>query len=715
MISPRVRLLKTMLPVALGVLALSGSGAGAAPSPAPNIIVVLCDDLGFGDTGFSFQRRRAAEGDRSRPAFATPALDRLAAEGLQLRNHYAAAPVCAPSRASLLRGLHQGHAEVRDNQFDKALADHHTLASVLRQGGYATAAIGKWGLQGRADGQPEAAAGARPTETPGGDPSHWRAYPTKRGFDFFLGYVRHKDGHRHYPHEDGRELWENEREISADLARCYTTDLFTARAKQWIVEHQAASPGRPFFLYLAYDTPHAQLQNPPCPYPAGGGLRGGVQWTGRPGAMLNTATGEVDAWMDPEIASATWDHDRNPATPEIPWPDVQQRHANGVRRIDAAVGDLAQLLKDLAIDDRTLVIFTSDNGPARESYLKDDYDPDFFRGYGPFDGIKRDLWEGGVRVPTFVRWPGHIAAGGESAAPSAQWDWLATFAELAGLPPLAASDGVSLVPTLTGEGRQRPSLLYFEYANAARTPDYADFAPGHRNRQRHQMQAVHVDRYKGVRYDIQSADDDFEIYDLSVDAQEAHNLAGDPRLAPLQAAMKARVLQLRRPDSSAPRPYDAAFVPAVPVTEPGPRGVRYTAYEGAWPWMPEFQALTPVRSGSVERIDLAKRPRDTDFGLMFEAWFHAETDGEYAFTAASDAGVVLFVHEARVIDDDFGRTGAVATGAIRLAAGWHPLRLYYRHGHGDGRLEVSYRLSGGASQPLDAAALAVPARPRDPS
>lgn len=699
-----------LLRICLG-LVFSTATAGAAPSPAPNIIVVLCDDLGFGDTGFSFQRCRAAEGDRSRPAFATPALDRLAAEGLQLRNHYCAAPVCAPSRASLLRGVHQGHAEVRDNQFDKALAENHTLATVLRQGGYATAAIGKWGLQGRADGRLEAS-GVAPTETPGGSPAHWRAYPTRRGFDFFFGYVRHKDGHRHYPHEDGKELWENEREISADLARCYTTDLFTARAKQWIVDHQAASPDRPFFLYLSYDTPHARLQNPPCPYPAGGGLDGGIQWTGRPGAVINTATGEVDGWMDPELAAATWDHDRNPATPEVPWPDVQKRHANSVRRIDAAVGDLAQLLADLGIDGRTLVVFTSDNGPARESYLTDDYEPNFFRGYGPLDGVKRDLWEGGIRVPTFARWPGRIRAGGVSTSPSGQWDWLATFAELAGLPAPAASDGVSLMPTLTGEGRQRPGTLYFEYANPSRTPDFADFALGHRDRLRKQMQAVHLGGYKGIRYDIQSADDDFEIYDLGADPQEAHNLAGDPRVADVQAAMKARVLQLRRPDASAPRPYDSAFVPAVPATEAGPRGVRYTAYEGVWPWMPEFRSLSPVRSGSAERLDAAARSREHDCGLAFEALFWAETDGDYEFAVASDAGVMLFVHDARVIDDDFDRGDDVATGRIRLAAGWHPLRLYYRNARGDGRLEASYRASGGASRPLDSAVLAVPTRPR---
>src|SRR5262249_1045246 len=152
----------------------------------------------------------------------------------------------------------------------------------------------------------------------------------------------------------------------------------------------------------------------------------------------------------PEYADATWDDDRNPATPEVPWPDVQKRYANDVRRIDFAVGDVLQLLKDLKVEDNTVVVFSSDNGPSIESYLpKEPYAPTFFRGYGPFSGIKRDTLEGGERVPTLVRWPKQIPAGREITRPSGQWDWLATFAELAGVPAPAASDGVSLVPTLT--------------------------------------------------------------------------------------------------------------------------------------------------------------------------------------------------------------------------------------------------------------------------
>ncbi len=406
-------------------LKLSGAAAGLAfassatqafqtsAAPRPNIVFILCDDLGFGDVGAFYQNQRAAMKDRAIPSFGTPNIDTLARDGVKLMQHYSGAPVCAPSRASLLTGLTQGHATVRDNQFDKALDDSHTLGTVLKQAGYATAAIGKWGLQGGDWQNPknknpplDASASSKAAEY-----ATWDSFPTKRGFDYFFGYVRHVDGHFHYPKEDGREVWQNDREVASDLDKCYTSDLWTAQAKKWITDQTRGNPKQPFFVYLAYDTPHAKLQNPPCPYPSGGGLHGGVQWTGKPHAMLNTATGEPDSYMFPEYGKATWDHDRNPATPEVPWPDVQQRYANDVRRIDAGVGDVLQLLTDLKIDNNTLVVFTSDNGPSIESYIEGEpYEPTFFRGYGPFDGIKRDTWEGGMREPTLARWPAMIPA-----------------------------------------------------------------------------------------------------------------------------------------------------------------------------------------------------------------------------------------------------------------------------------------------------------------
>lgn len=656
------------------LLCISALGlASATAAPRPNIVFILCDDLGYGDVGVFTQNQRAAAG---LPAFATPHIDTLAREGVRMDQHYAAAPVCAPSRASLLTGLTQGHANVRDNQFDKALSDTRTIATVLRQAGYATAAIGKWGLQGGEEKTPA-----------GGTPSRWPAYPTKRGFDFFFGYVRHMDGHYHYPKEDRREIWENDRELSAELDLCYTTDLFTARSKKWIVDQTAANPTQPFFLYLAYDTPHAVLQNPPSAYPAEG-----VSWTGRPHAMITTATGKKDSWMHPDFARATWDHDRDPATPEVAWPDVEKRHANGVRRIDDAVGDVLRFLKELKIDDNTLVVFTSDNGPSEESYLNAPHRPGFFQSYGPFDGIKRDTWEAGVRTPTLVRWPAGIAAGRTDAQPSGQWDWLATFSELAGLPAPASSDGVSLAPALSGRGARRPGVLYIEYVNGENTPKIPEFTPAHQGRKRGQMQVVHLGGYKGVRYDIKSADDDFEIYDLSKDPREADNLARNGGLPELQTAMKARVLQVRKPDPSAPRPYDRAPVPALKTAPASPDVFAWSLFKGDWPWVPDFRALTPSATGKTSTISLPATPSGEPFGVAFDGFFHAPEDGDYAFTLASDTGATLFLHDIRVIDEPLENASGRLTGSVRLAAGWHPLRIYSRHpGSAAPRLEFSAR------------------------
>lgn len=650
---------------------LFGVALSADPARRPNVLLILVDDLGYGDVGVLFQNARAAQQDRRLPNFVTPRLDTLARDGMVLRQHYAAAPVCAPSRASLLAGRTQGHASVRDNQFDKALRETVTVGAVLQHAGYATAAIGKWGLQGGpADANPPR---NRSAEERQAMRRQWTGFPTQRGFDYYFGFVRHRDGHFHYPKEDGREVWENDREVSDGLDLCYATDLFTARAKQWIVEHRAARPQQPFFLYLAYDTPHAVLVNPPCAYPEGGGLRGGVQWTGRPGAMINTATGVVDAWMHPDFADATWDHDGDPATAEHPWPDVQRRYANLVRRIDDGVGDLLQLLDDLGIAENTLVIFTSDNGPSQESYLPEAFHPDFFQGFGPFGGIKRDLLEGGVQVPTLVRWPAAVPPGTASDHPSGQWDWLATLAEAAGVAVPAACDGISLLPVLTGRSAAVEGLVYSEYFNPQRTPGYLAFAPTHRRRQRDQMQLILLDGFKGLRYQVQSADDDFEIYDLANDPAEATNLAGRPEMAELQRRMKARVLQVRRPDPAAARPYDAAFVPAL-TRAPSPTGaLAWSRYAGEWPWLPDLRRLHAVDDGTLTSLETELPPVPTSGAVAITGAVLIPADDDYVFTVGGHGDAMLFLHDIRVLD-----ASAESHGTVRLAAGWHPLRFYSR-------------------------------------
>jgi arylsulfatase A-like enzyme len=643
----------------------------------PNIIFILADDLGYGDVGVLYQNGRA----EGLPKETTPNLDTFAAEGMQLRLHYCPAPICVPSRASLMLGVDQGNANVRDEQWDKAISNNHTLANVLQEAGYATAAIGKWGIGG--------------DDVGGTSPADWTAFPTKRGFDYFFGYERHADAHEHYPKEainssGSKEMWDGTNNITSTLDKCYTTDLFTARAKKWLEDQHTAHPNQPVFLYLAFDTPHFYYELPTQAYPSGGGLSGGMQWLGTPGHMINTASGTVDSYIPPDYASATYDDDDNPATPEVPWPDIYKRYATGVRRIDDAVGDIVQLLKDLNMDSNTLVVVTSDNGPTTDEGLA----ANFFDTFGPMDGVKRDTWEGGIRVPTFARWPGTIPAGTTNVTPSEFQDWMPTFTDLAGLPAPAVSDGVSLVPTLTSVGTQQPSTIYVEYDDPYSTPDYPEFEPAHRDRVRNQMQVIGLDGLQGVRYNIMSQTDDFEIYDVVHDPKEATNLALNPDYADIQQEMKDRVLQLRRPDSSAPRPYDDELVPAVSVS-PVTQGVEWSACEEMFPWVPELATLTPLSSGMTNCPTLAVRPRDNDIGLLFTGYIVAPTNGDYTFYLSADTGALLRIHDATVIDADYGYSaGTEISGEIKLQAGLHPFRLYYARQIAPPPPELNFSWSG---------------------
>jgi arylsulfatase A-like enzyme len=622
--------------------------------------------MGWGDLGIFYQNSRNFAVNRHKPAFATPKLDAFALEGMQMRRHYCPAPVCAPSRASLLCGVHQGHSGVRDNQFDYPLENNHTLATVLRQAGYATVAIGKYGLDG-------SALGAR------------TAGPMLRGFDYFFGYLDHLDGHYHYPKEGGRLLYDGTNEVSSQLDKCYTTDLWTARTKLWLANHQATNATQPFFIYLAFDTPHAQLQVPTVAYPGGGGLSGGIHWLGTAGSMINTATGTIDTFIHPDYTNATWDADSNPATAEVAWPVAEKRHATMMRRIDDAVADLIQTLKDLGCDTNTLVVFTSDNGPHNESGSGGIYtqDPTFFDSFGPMDGIKRDSWEGGMREPTFARWPGHIAAGATNFTASQFHDWLPTFAELAGLPAPARTDGVSLVPNLTGVGIQRPSTIYVEYYFNGTTPNYTEFEPSRRGAIRNNEQVVHLDGYKGIRYNLAANTNDFQIYDTVADAKETANLATTSSyFINLQQRMKDRILQMRRPLATAPRPYDADLVPPDAVSNLV-AGLDYKAFEGAFPWVPDFTPMTPVTTGSCSGLNLNVRTRNDNIGLFYTGYLNVPTDGTYTFYGTADSRAFLRIHDAAVLDADFGYvSGATVSSSINLKAGRHTVRLSYARGTG---------------------------------
>ena len=671
----------------LGLLTLLiiGWDAVAADVPLtsrrPNIIFILCDDLGWGDFGVLHQN----ESQHVR-RHQTPMIDQMAREGMQMRAHYCPAPVCAPSRASLLTGVHQGHAEVRDNQFDKMLADNHTLGSVLKSAGYRTAMVGKYGLPGE-----------------GENAADWPAYPTKRGFDEYYGYIRHRDGHVHYPadrwelgdsenHRSPKEVWHNDQEVSAGLSKCYTTDLFTARSKHWIIEQTRSNPQQPFFLYLAYDTPHAALQLPTVEYPTGNGLRGGLQWIGRPGQMINTAIGEIDSFRHPDYV------DRG-------WSDPQVRFATMIRRIDRCVGDLLQTLRDLKIAEQTLVVISSDNGPLSVSYIRNaQIKASAFQSYGPFEGIKRDTWEGGIRMATVAWGPGFIPSGSIDDHPSQFHDWMPTFADFAGIPAPARTDGVSLKPTLTGQGKQVPSHIYVEYVNGRKTPDYPDFSERRRNLKRGQMQVIHLDGMKGVRVNIKSHEDPFEIYDLKSDPKERNNLAGTtPFYVELGTRMKNAVLQRRMPNASAPRPYDQVPVPAS-MKDAGElekkHGLAWRSFEGDFSYVPKVDSLASTKSGIVQGVE-TESVETKPGAVELSGWLRVPETGIYHFRISANQRAFLRLHDAAVIDADFSFPNEKpTTSAVRLAKGWHPLRLTYLTGNSPAKIRLSWSSDGQVFSPI---------------
>ncbi|MFT5733172.1 MAG: putative sulfatase [Planctomycetota bacterium] len=609
----------------------------------PNIVFVLCDDLGFGDIGVLFQNQR----EESR-RFQTPNIDRLAGEGTLLTRHYCPAPVCAPSRASLLLGKHQGHAAIRNNQFDKALPKDHNLASVLKAAGYRTALIGKWGLQGK-----------------GKSPETWPAYPTKVGFDDFFGYVRHRDGHSHYPAHTTKarspmELYDGDAEVSATLTGCYTADLFTARAKKLLVDHRKAEPETPLFLLLAYDTPHAALHVPAAAYPEGRGVEGGLQWLGEPGRMISTAQEPIDSWLHPDYRDQE-------------WTNSEKRFATMVRRLDTCVGDLVATLDELGMGENTLFVLTSDNGPHKEAYTPGRrYDANSFDSFGPLDGIKRDVYEGGIRVPTLVRWPGTAAAGVRSDAPSQFHDWMPTMAEAAGAICPAAADGRSLVKSLKDPLGARESTVYVEYSAGGKTPAYEEFQEARRGEKRGEMQAIYLDGYMGVRTGIKSHLDPFQIYDTRADPGQSRDLAdSSDEFRALGQRMRDQVLRMRRPEGSAKRPYDDEPIPAL---------AAMTTTTGRMFVAPTGSAIT--RKGWATRIGYLDVP----------------VTGAWTLSTQWARGCALRLHSATVIDDDFLPTGAPVSGTVLLEAGLHPFHLLYRRSEDGSEPSLSWE---GPDQPSE--------------
>ena len=465
-------------------IVLAASGCRGNTPDKPNIIIILADDLGYGDTGPYGQER-----------IETPNIDRLAEGGMRFTRHYAGSAVCAPSRCVLLTGMHTGHAQVRGNdewadrgdvwsyramiadstlEGQRPLADGtQTIASLLQKNGYITGAVGKWGL---------------------GAP-HTGGRPNSQGFDFFYGYNCQRMAHTYYPvhlWRNGSRVWLGNDTVAPhtgfdpgddpyDLSsydrfnmRDYAPELMFSEMISFI-----DSCGRkPFFLYWATPIPHLALQAPEkwvCHY--------------------------VDKFGEEEPYTGGQGY--------FPARYPHATYAAMISYLDDQIGRLVSRLNELGIYDNTLILFTSDNGPAYNAGT----DPEWFDSATPFRGSygygKGFLYEGGIRVPMIASWPGVIREGEVSDHLSAFQDFLPTLCEITGTVLPEETDGISFLPELKGKKQRQHEYLYWEF------PEYGG------------QQAVIIGNMKALRRDMHKGNDRFELYDLSSDPQEMHDVVAE--------------------------------------------------------------------------------------------------------------------------------------------------------------------------------------------
>lgn len=396
----------------------------------PNIIFIMADDLGIGDLGCYGQKM-----------ISTPRIDQMATEGVRFTQVYAGSSVCAPSRSSLMTGMHNGHNRVRDNIPHEVflLPDDLTVAEILKQSGYTTGGIGKWGL---------------------GNSGSW-GIPNYQGFDYYYGHLNQDQAHYYYPNY----LWENEK-ISllhgnrGKKKEEYTHNLFIGKA----IDYIEANSTHPFFLYLPFTLPHFSDYEHKTP--------------------------------ESHIVPSDQPYS------DKKWPQVEKNYAAMVDMIDKGVGRILDKIKELGLDNNTIIFFTSDNGPAKSTI----HDIEFFNSNGIYKGGKRDMTEGGIRVPMIVRWPGMIKPGTVSDKVWAFWDFLPTAVDLAQLPINPKVDGISVLPTLLGKEQKLHEYLYWDYGHVR-----GNF-----------MQAVRWDNWKGIRKGSNSM---IQLFNLEKDPREENDVA----------------------------------------------------------------------------------------------------------------------------------------------------------------------------------------------
>jgi len=426
--------------VAVVLVLIGAVRASIQPLPRPNILLIQADDLGYGDLSSYGQTY-----------FKTPSLDALAARGIRFTEYYAGSTVCAPSRTALMTGLHTGHASIRGNLEAPLPAADVTVAMVLHGAGYRTAAIGKWGI-GNAGTTGE---------------------PNKKGFEYSFGFLDQRHAHRQYTDH----LFRNGERYPTDIENDYVNDLFTRETLSFI----DGADVRPFFIYLNYTVPHAELRAPEDSM---------QQWRGKfpETPFVNKQGDATPTGTDQEVAPY-----RSQPTPKAAFVAM-------ITRMDRDIGTIVERLRAKGIERNTLVMFVSDNGPHEEGGAA----PQYFKSSGGLRGIKRDLYEGGIRVPFIASWPGTIPAGRVSAYPWAHWDMFPTLTEVAGAKAPSGLDGRSMARALRGQAQPAHDPFYWEF------------------HERGFQQAARMGNWKGIR---PAKDAPLELYDLEKDPRETTNVA----------------------------------------------------------------------------------------------------------------------------------------------------------------------------------------------
>lgn len=417
---------------------------------SPNILYILADDLGYGDLGCYGQG-----------TLETPHIDRLAREGMRFTQHYSGSTVCAPSRSSLLEGKHTGHTSVRGNSEGQLIPEPATtMAEALRDAGYATAVIGKWGVG----------------HVPPVDD------PRRQGFEHHFGYINMWHAHNFYPeylYRNGEKVFLEGNRLDPRLKFNYQPEgsgvamnkvVFAPyEIERETLDYLKSAGGKPFFLFLSLNQPHNN---------------------GEYGRIYGDGGYEV-----PSFGEFT----------NRDWPRAEKGFAANIRMLDDMVGNILRTLEERGLADNTIILFSSDNGACDGA----GHDHKFFNSSGPLRGYKRDLYEGGIRVPLIARWPGKVRPGSVSEHVSAMWDLYPTFCDIANADYPGGLDGISFLPALLGDDKQQEhNYLYWEF------------------HEKGGKQAVRQGKWKAVKLNVVSDEPAiFELYDLETDPAETTNIA----------------------------------------------------------------------------------------------------------------------------------------------------------------------------------------------